>query len=111
MSPVSGLHGPRYRSTDGARDDVASGERRSAAGASPDVRPALSSTATLPSSTREHLDRAAVVLAEQIRLARAACLAAGLPPTAEVLPAIVQALATDFLAESARDQAAFRWPS
>lgn len=51
---------------------------------------------------RQCLARAAAVLTEQVRLAKAACLAEGLPPTRDVLPAMVQALATNYLAEVGR---------
>jgi hypothetical protein len=51
---------------------------------------------------RERLAQAATLLAEQVRLARATCLAEGLPPTRDVLPTMVQALAINYLAEANR---------
>jgi hypothetical protein len=51
---------------------------------------------------RERLARAAALLAEQVRLAKATCLAEGLPPTMDVLPTMVQALAVNYLAETGR---------
>jgi hypothetical protein len=39
-------------------------------------------------------------MAEQIRMARAVCLAAGMPPTMDILPIMVQVLATNCLTET-----------
>jgi hypothetical protein len=51
---------------------------------------------------RERLARAAALLAEQVRLAKATCQAEGLSPTRDVLPTMVQALAINYLAEANR---------
>jgi hypothetical protein len=75
-----------------------------AACALPAVPAALPSAQALPLSARARLESAAAVLTEQVRVAKAICLATGLPPTMDVLPAIVQALATDYLAASGHDK-------
>ena len=48
----------------------------------------------------DRLARAGALLTEQIRIAKATCLAEGLPPAMDVLPTIVQALAINYLAEA-----------